>query len=187
MKNHGGPPMLATGSDEASPPVWAYLICLALQSAAALAIIAAIQTAFRTVIDDLGVRHPVSLAEFTMLVGTMCCSQAVYWYRVARIDIPRWRGLVLGHLVGFASRLSFIFGGALFSVFFLRHAPELGSSEGAIILLPRVAVLLASLFCLYCFTLELERLGNALQSDGDETLRRPHPAGRLPLPDEQHR
>jgi hypothetical protein len=104
MTNHGDPPMPATGSDETSPPVLAYLTCLALQSAAALAIIAAIQRAFRAVIDDLGVRHPVSLAEFTMLVGTMCCSQAVYWYRVARIDIPAWRGVALGHLVGFASQ-----------------------------------------------------------------------------------
>jgi hypothetical protein len=31
------------------------------------------------------------------------------------------------------------------------------------ILLPRVAVLMISLFCLYCYTLELERLANTLQ------------------------
>lgn len=187
MKTHGHPPRLATGNDGTPPPVRAYLICLALQSAAALMIIAAIHRAFRTVIDDLGVRHPVSPAELAMLVGAMCCAQAVYWYRVSCIDIPNWRGVVFGHLVGFASRLSFIFGGALFSVFFLRHAPELGSSEGAIILLPRIAILLASLFCLYCFTLELERLGNALQSDADQALQCPYPRERPHLPDEQYR
>lgn len=81
-----------------------------------------------------------------------CGLQALYRYRVKNIDIPEWRSTVFGHLLGFASRLSFIFGGALFSVLFLRHVPELNSSEGAIILLPRAAMLLASLFCIYCYT-----------------------------------
>jgi hypothetical protein len=149
--------------DEGSRSACAYLACLAVQSVAALAILAAIQRAFRAVIDALGVFHSVSFTELMLLVGVMCLSQAVYWYRLANIEIPEWHNVVLGHLFGFASRVSFIFGGALFSVFFLRHAPELDSSEGAIPLLSRIAVLLASLFCLYCFTLELERLGDRLQ------------------------
>ncbi|WP_157672267.1 hypothetical protein [Chelatococcus sp. GW1] len=92
----------------------------------------------------------------------ICAFQAAYWYRLARVEIPRWRNVVLGHIVGFVGRLSFVFGAALFSLFFLRHTP--GLTEGALILVPRIAILLATLFCLYCFTLELERLGNALQS-----------------------
>jgi len=153
-------------------PVWRYLICLGLQSIAAFTILAAIQRAFQTVIDDLGVLHSVSLIEFVLLVAAICSFQAAYWYRFKWIEIPRWRGVVFGHVAGFASRLSFIFGGALFSVFFLRHAPELSSTEGAMILLPRVAMLLASLFCLYCYTLELERLASVLQSTDDPNLQR---------------
>lgn len=142
--------------------VYPYLICLALQTAAAFALLAAIQRAFRIVIDDLGVLHAVSPMELTLLVVAICAFQAAYWYRLARVEIPRWRNVVLGHIVGFVGRLSFVFGAALFSLFFLRHTP--GLTEGALILVPRIAILLATLFCLYCFTLELERLGNALQS-----------------------
>ncbi|MCC8943604.1 hypothetical protein H8A97_00430 [Bradyrhizobium sp. Arg62] len=145
-------------------PTRSYLVCLVLQSAAAFAILAAIGRAFRTVIDNLGMLHRISLMELGLLAVTLCAFQVVYWYRIRNIEIPEWNSIALGHLLGFASRLSFIFGGALFSVFFLRHAPELSSSEGAIILLPRVAMLLASLFCMYCYSLELERLANMLQS-----------------------
>ena len=143
---------------------WPYLICLGIQSTAALTILTGIAQAFRTVVDNLGVLHEVSPIEVAVIVATVCAFQVTYWYRFNRVKIPRWRGVVFGHIAGFCSRLSFIFGGALFSVFFLRHAPQLSSSEGAMILLPRIAMLLPSLFCLYCYTLELDRLANMLQS-----------------------
>lgn len=151
------------GVREARPSVRSYLGCLTFLSVAAFAILFAIGRAFRTVIDSLGVLHSMPLMESILLTGVLCTFQLVYWYRIRNIDLPEWRSAVFGHLVGFASRLSFTFGGALFSVFFLRHAPDLNSSEGAMILLPRVAVLMISLFCLYCYTLELERLANTLQ------------------------
>lgn len=151
-------------STKAETLVYSYLTCLALQTAAAFALLAAVRRAFRIVIDNPGVLHPLPPVELALLVAAICAFQAAYWYRLARIKIPNWRSIVLGHLLGFVSRLSFIFGAALFSLFFLRHAPELNSSEGALTLIPRIAILLATLFCLYCFALELERLGNQLQS-----------------------
>lgn len=150
------------GVREARPSVRSYLVCLTFLSVAAFAILFAIGRAFRTVVDNLGALHSMPLMESILLTGVLFTFQLVYWYRIRNIDLPEWRSAVLGHLVGFASRLSFIFGGALFSVFFLRHAPDLNSSEGAIVLLPRVAILMVSLFCLYCYTLELERLAKAL-------------------------
>jgi len=141
-----------------------YLTLLAIQSIAAAAIIAAIQGAFRIVADDLGVLHAIPVGALITLVFTMAASQTAYWYRFTRIEIPGWRHVALGHCLGFASRLSFIFGGAIFSLFFLRHAPGLISIEAGIPLLARIAILLPALFCLYCYALELERLGNALQS-----------------------
>jgi hypothetical protein len=146
-------------------------MCLAFLSIAAFAIIAAIGWVFRTLIDSLGVLHRASPMELRLLIGAIYAFQSVYWYRIKNISIPRWRSIVLGHVLGFTSRLSFIFGGALFSLYFLRHVPELSSSEGAFVLVPRVAILLASLFCLYCYSLELERLANALQSFTDQDLR----------------
>lgn len=146
------------------PSIHTYGICLAVQSSAAVSILIAIQRAFRTVIDGLGELHSASGIGVAVLAISICTFQTAYWYRLYRIGVPAWRNVLAGHVVGFASRLTFIFGGALFSLFFLRHAPELSSSEGAAILLPRIAMLLASLFCLYCYTLELERLASALQS-----------------------
>jgi hypothetical protein len=151
------------GVREVRPSVRSYLVCLTFLSVAAFAILFAIGRAFRTVIDNLGVSHSLPLMESILLTGMLCTFQVVYWYRIRNINLPEWRSAVFGHLVGFASRLSFIVGGALFSVFFLRHAPDLNSSEGAIVLLPRVTILTVSLFCLYCYTLELERLANTLQ------------------------
>ncbi|WP_454001150.1 hypothetical protein [Afipia felis] len=140
-----------------------YLICLALQSAAAFALLAAIGRIFRILIDGLGVLHAMPSMELVSLIGTLCVCQATYWYRLKNVRIPEWRSVALGHFFGFAGRLSFVFGGALFSLFFLRHAPQVRLNENAIVLLPRIAMLLASLFSLYCYSLELERLANTLQ------------------------
>lgn len=152
---------------EVHPSTRSYVACLSIQSAAALAILFAVQHAFRTVIEGLGELHAASGTEIALLVLSIGVFQIAYWYRFKRIGIPHWHNVFVGHIVGFASRLTFIFGGALFGVFFLRHAPELSSSEGAAILIPRIAMLLASLFCLYSYTLEIERLANVLQSAGD--------------------
>ena len=150
---------------------WPYLTCLGIQSTAALTILAGIVQAFRTVVDNLGVLHEIPPGEAAAIVTTVCAFQLAYWYRFRRVKIPGWRGVGFGHILGFCSRLSFIFGSSLFSVYFLRHAPLLSSSEGAMILLPRIALLLPSLFCLYCYSLELDRLGNVLQSHEGPDLR----------------
>jgi len=152
---------------KASPSTRPYVICLAIQSAFALTILVAIQHVFRTLIDSIGVLHAASASETAVLAISICAFQAAYWYRFNKVEMPGWHNILVGHVVGFASRLTFIFGGALFSLFFLRHAPQLSSSEGAAILVPRIAMLLASLFCLYSYTLELDRLANALQSASD--------------------
>lgn len=153
------------GVREARPSIRSYLTFLAFLSVTALAILAAIGWVFRTLIDNLGVLHQAPTMGLGLLIVAICAFQGAYWYRIKNISIPQWRSIVIGHVLGFTSRLSFIFGGALFSLYFLRHAPELSSSEGAGVLVPRVAMLLASLFCLYCYSLELERLANMLQLD----------------------
>lgn len=156
---------------EARSSARSYLMWLTFLSVAAFAILAAIGWVFRTLIDNLGVLHRASPMELGLLLGAICAFHSVYWYRIRNVSIPQWRSTVLGHVLGFASRLSFVFGAALFSLYFLRHVPELSSNEGAFVLVPRVAILLASLFCLYCYSLELERLANALQSSADQDSR----------------
>jgi hypothetical protein len=63
---------------------------------------------------------------------------------------------VLGHLILFLSRLNFIFAAGVFSAVYLVRFNDLDIS-----LLGSV-LLFAILFSIFCYTLELERLGRAL-------------------------
>lgn len=151
---------------------WSYGVCLLIQATSAFAILYAIYRSFRTLVDEIGIAHQLPPTELALLSFMIAVFQSAYWYRLHRLEIPQWTNVPIGHALGFASRLSFIFGGALFSLFFLRHAPELRSSSGAFVLLPRIGILLASLFCMYCFSLELDRLASSLQMHRPKTNRR---------------
>lgn len=63
------------------------------------------------------------MASLIALIAAMAVSQAAYWYRFSRIELPDWKQVVVGHCLGFASRLGFIFGGAMFSLFFPAACP----------------------------------------------------------------
>jgi hypothetical protein len=142
-----------------------YVTLLAVQSTAALTILIYIQSAFRILIAEIGVVHTVSIVEMVALATAILVCQAGFWVRVRHVAIPAWHSLVLGHLLAFAGRISFIFGGALFAVFFLRHMPELVLDRYAFGVAWRGAVVVTTLFALYCYALELERLGAALQQE----------------------
>jgi hypothetical protein len=62
----------------------------------------------------------------------------------------------------FLGRLAFIFGGSLFGVVFFRHLPEINHGADLWLMFRRGLQLLASLFALFCVTLELERLGRTV-------------------------
>jgi len=89
--------------------------------------------------------------------------QVAYWYRFLRVPMPSHRSnTILSHLFLFLGRLAFIFGGSLFAVVFFRHLPEINQSADTWLMLRPGLQLVASLFALFCVTLELERLGRAL-------------------------
>jgi hypothetical protein len=64
----------------------------------------------------------------------------------------------------FLGRLSFIFGGALFSVVFFRHLPALDGDADVFLMTGHGLLLGGALFALFCLSLELERLGHALEA-----------------------
>ena len=100
------------------------------------------------------------------MAGTLIVMQIAYWYRVLCIPIPFQRSnLIVNHLFLFLGRISFIFGGALFSVVVFRHLPELDRSADVSLLVRRGIVFMCELFTLFCVALELERLGQALGND----------------------
>ena len=70
---------------------------------------------------------------------------------------------LLGHLILFLSRLNFIFAGAVFSAVYLVRFNELDISVWGFVFLFTV------LFSIFCYTLELERLGRALVERKDRS------------------
>lgn len=139
-----------------------YAALLAAQTVCAAVMLANIHAAFRILIENLGTPNASTPGSVLHLLIAAGLGQAIYWYRLRTIPVPTcYRSIALGHLLAFSSRLGFIWGGALFSVYFLRHAPDLALDPLDIAW--RSALLIAILFALYCYTLELERLGAALQ------------------------
>jgi len=139
-----------------------YLLLLAAQTACAAIVLTNIHAAFRILIENIGTPNASTPVSVLQLLIAAALGQLCYWYRLRNVPVPTgYRNIALGHLLAFASRLGFIFGGALFSLYFLRHAPALTLTPLDITW--RGALLIAILFSLYCYTLELERLGGALQ------------------------
>ena len=146
----------------ASRKLLRYGLLLFAQTACAAVVLANIHAGFRLVIENIGSPDAAGPAALIPILTAAVLGQICYWYRLRNVPIPaNYRNIALGHLLAFASRLGFIFGGALFSVYFLRHVPELALAPLDIAW--RGALLIAILFALYCYTLELERLGGALQ------------------------
>jgi hypothetical protein len=82
--------------------------------------------------------------------------QVSYWIRLRCFPPPRFsRQLVLGHAIQFLGRLSFVFIGGMFGVVFFTRFQQLEFS------IWKVSVLLAVLFSMFCYALDLDRLGKA--------------------------
>jgi hypothetical protein len=119
--------------------------------------------AFRELVLSPGEQMANTPYDGSAVVAVIFAMQGAYWYRLLRVAIPfRGPSLALSHLFLFLGRLNFIFGSALFAIVVFRHVPELGPGTDILLMARRGVVLVISLFALFCFTLELERLGMAL-------------------------
>lgn len=146
-------------------PHLAYGILLLLQSFCAALLLFYIHMAFRIVTEKPGELHSLPASILLQVVAAILIGQACYWTRLRLIPLPAGvYSPVLGHLLAFAGRLSSIFGGALFSIYFLRQLPAIQQLSLDTGLLWRCLLVFAILFAIYCFTLELERLGAACQA-----------------------
>jgi hypothetical protein len=83
--------------------------------------------------------------------------QVCYWldqYWFAPLRLPY--NPLLGHVILFLSRLNFIFASVVFSAVYFARFNEIDIPPWKVVLLFTV------LFSIFCYTLELERLGRAL-------------------------
>lgn len=158
-------------------PVLAYTLLLVVQTVCALMILFHIHIAFRILVERIGQQQTVATEIMAQVCAAALLGQICYWTRLYCLPVPQgFRSLPLGHLLAFAARLGAIVGGALASIYFLRHLPELTSIADSFTLAWRSALLLAVVFALYCYTLELERLAAALQAEPKDETDLPVPA-----------
>lgn len=141
-----------------------YALLLAGQSAAALALFWIVFPVFHRIVTHLGERQELPLSQQLGILCSVVILYACYWTRLKYVPVVApLRSILVGHLCLFASRVSFFFGGALFSTLFFRHLPELealpplwGTSVNAF----QVG---AILFGLFCYSRELERLAISIE------------------------
>jgi hypothetical protein len=144
----------------------AYLALLLVQLSGALFIILEGLPEFRHLMNHPGEQLPFERSDNLAAPIMIMAMQVAYWYRLQRVLLPPQRSNpILSHLFLFLGRLAFIFGGSLFGVVFFRHLPEIHHGADLWLMFRRGLQLLASLFALFCVTLELERLGRALGSN----------------------
>jgi hypothetical protein len=138
-----------------------YLLLLAVQFVGENVIVWQALPAFRQLL-----RHPDQIIlepyDTWTVIGAIAAAQAAYWYRLHRVAIPFSDPSVIGnHLFLLWGRLNFIFGGGLFSVVIFRHLPEMDFEAGVWLATARAPIFILALFTMFCFSLELERLGAA--------------------------
>lgn len=139
-----------------------YLSLLAIQVSGVIVFVWQELPAFIHIILNPG--RQLSSETYSELVAVVVLSvmQIAYWFRLSSVPIPLQREIpFLNHLFLFLGRLSFVFGSALFSVVLFSHVPELGREADTLLLVRRGLILLASLFALFCASLEVERVGLA--------------------------
>jgi hypothetical protein len=140
-----------------------YLLLFAIQMFGSDFIVWKGLPAFRELVLSPGEQLANTPYDDNTVVAALFAMQGAYWYRLLRVAIPfTGQSLVLSHLFLFLGRLNFIFGSALFAIVIFRHVPELGPDVDILLMARRAVLLVISLFALFCFTLELERLGVAL-------------------------
>lgn len=143
-----------------------YLFLLAIQIVGAVTFVCQQLPEFRQIAASPGRQLPRDFIADLLAFGVAVVMQIAFWYRLRYVPIPfRKPKVVLSHALLFLGRLSFIFGSALFSVAVFRHLPELGRDTDVVLATWRGAILIASLFGLFCASLEVERLGQALDGN----------------------
>jgi len=147
-----------------------YACLLAGQTAAAALLFWIVFPVFHQVVTHLGERQELSLSQQLGIIFSVALLHACYWTRLLWVPVVApCHSIFLGHLCSFASRVSFFFGGALFSALFFRHLPELDAMPPLGRIASSVAEVAAILFGLFCYSRDLERLAFAIEDTETET------------------
>jgi hypothetical protein len=139
-----------------------YLLLLAVQILGAITLTWQVLPEFRQLAINPGDQLPRDGFSDIVSVGVLCVMQIAFWCRVLFVPIPfRRPRAILNHVFLFLGKLSFIFGSAFF-VF--RHLPKLDRCADFLLAATRGMMVIGCLFALFCTSLEVERLGQALDA-----------------------
>jgi hypothetical protein len=154
-----------TDRSEARPaPTLTYAALLIAQTVAATYLFLTIFPLFQEMVWHLGEAQDIPIWKQAGVVAGAVFLQGCYWTRYCRVTVRApFHSVFLAHLLLFASRASFFFSGALFTTIFVRHVPELDALPPVEQAGVKIICLMTILFALFCYSLELERLGKAFE------------------------
>ena len=137
-----------------------YLLLLGVQTAGAAIVLTNGVPVYRQLTRDFA-NHEPQPGILWWAVVAVALIQVGYWLRIRLAPpLPDMAYVVAGHLLAFMARLSFILVSSTFSVVFLIRFDQLSLPPH------RVFMMLALMFSMFCWTLELERFARALQGIG---------------------
>jgi hypothetical protein len=134
-----------------------YLLLFGLQTIGALIILRHALPLYQAVVADPAA-HRASAAPLIWGLTAAALIQVGFWVRHwLRPPLPQFRNALLGYLILFLSRMSFLLATAIFGFVFITRRPEFH------IPVSRYFLTLAGLFSFFLFTpKEVERLANSL-------------------------
>jgi hypothetical protein len=98
-----------------------------------------------------------------LMTTAIVAAQCAYWYRLQKVGIPfKNPNVIASHVFLLWGRLNFLYGGGLFSVVIFRHLPQIDLAADFWLAATRAPIFVLSLFTMFCFSLELERLAAVL-------------------------
>jgi hypothetical protein len=138
---------------------WGYFSLFGIQTLGAVVLLWNGLPLYRTILADPGSHHE-TVQTLLWAIPSIVLMQIGYWVsrRFLVPDLPI-RSAFLGHLILFSARMVFVFATSVFGFVFILAKPEFE------IPVSRYVVTVLGLFSLYCYVLEMERLGRGVQAE----------------------
>jgi hypothetical protein len=134
-----------------------YFFLFAMQTIGAVILFWYAVPLFRQVLLDPG-GHVAQPENLVWSLSAIALMQVGYWIRHRfRMPLPQLpRNALVGYIVLFVARMSFVLATSVFGFVFIVRRPEFQIPAS------RYFIVIIALFALFCYTQELERLGRAL-------------------------
>jgi hypothetical protein len=134
-----------------------YFLLFAMQTIGAAVLFWYALPLFRRVLLDPG-GHLARPENLVWSLSAITLMQAGFWIRHRlRLPVPQlFRNALVGYIVLFVARMSFVLATAVFGFVFIVRRPEFQIPAS------RYFAVIIGLFALFCYTQELEQLGRAM-------------------------